>query len=370
MIISSIGDTFDLIRNGKSIQQNGDEGFPITRIETIADGYIDKERFGYAGITNIDEYKDFLLKKDDILMSHINSEKHLGKVAIYDSEEPLIHGMNLLNLRPSRGKILGRFAYYYFCSDFFKFQIPRITKKSVNQASFNVSSLKELQIPIPPLPIQKEIVQVLDKAQELIDFREQQLKLLDDLVQSVFYDMFGDPVTNPKGWETTRLEEVVFLQRGHDLPVDCRNQNGNINVYGSNGILGKHNEAKVLNGGVITGRSGTIGLVEYTFESYWPLNTTLFSKDLYGNNIVYIAYLLSFFKLARFYNGTGVPTLNRNIIHKEEVYKIPISLQNEFAEKVQKIEAQKALMQESLQQMKDNYNSLMQRAFRGELFPE
>ena len=83
-------DVFEFIRNGKSIKQNGNEGYPITRIETIADGIVDCNRLGYANIRNIRIYKDFLLKKEDILMSHINSEKHLGKVAIFNIDKEII----------------------------------------------------------------------------------------------------------------------------------------------------------------------------------------------------------------------------------------------------------------------------------------
>lgn len=77
----TLNECFDLIRNGASIKQFKASGIPITRIETISSGIIDYSKVGYADIFD-DKYSDFYLKENDILMSHINSEKHLGKVAI------------------------------------------------------------------------------------------------------------------------------------------------------------------------------------------------------------------------------------------------------------------------------------------------
>ena len=107
------------------------------------------------------------------------------------------------------------------------------------------------------------------------------------------------------------------LGKGFDLPVQERKSDGMIPVYGSNGVLGYHDISKVKGGGVITGRSGTIGKVFYEKGEFWPLNTTLFSLNLHGNDVVYLKYLLELFDLSRFTEGTGVPTLNRNKFHDE-----------------------------------------------------
>ena len=89
--------------------------------------------------------------------------------------------------------------------------------------------------------------------------------------------MFGDPKINSSKLPTKKFIEIVKLQRGFDLPVQERNQNGSYDVYGSNGPLDKHDSFKVKAPGIVTGRSGTLGNVYYVVEDYWPLNTTLFS---------------------------------------------------------------------------------------------
>lgn len=148
--------------------------------------------------------------------------------------------------------------------------------------------------------------------------------------KSKFNEMFGNPITNPQNRPLTRFDNVITLQRGFDLPDSSRKSNGIYPVYGSNGLIGYHDIPMAKNG-IVTGRSGTIGQVYTIHGDYWPLNTTLFSIDTHGNNIVYLGTLLQCFDLTRFFSGTGVPTLNRNDVHKELIYDVPIEQQIAFS---------------------------------------
>ena len=184
-------------------------GLPITRIETIADGTINPVKVGFADLEE-SECVDWLLQDGDILISHINSTKHLGKCAIYEGNPPaLIHGMNLLVLRVDPNVAASRYVYWMLSSTGFRSKLPRITKDSVNQSSFNISSFKKLQIPLPPLAEQKRIAAILDAADALRAKRREALAQLDTLLQSTFLDMFGDPVTNPLGWEVRSLGDLA-----------------------------------------------------------------------------------------------------------------------------------------------------------------
>ncbi len=216
------------IRNGLSIKQDDSkQGLPITRIETIANREVNLERCGYAGLNDAD-HKGYLLESGDILISHINSEKHLGKSAIFELEGcKLVHGMNLLCLRPNVDKIHPKYLFYCISDVVFLKQILKITKKSVNQASFTVVAFKELEIPLPPLAEQKRIAAILDKADAIRRKRQQAIKLADEFLRSVFLDMFGDPVTNPKGWDVRELQKGInsiksgWSANGADYP--CSN---------------------------------------------------------------------------------------------------------------------------------------------------
>jgi type I restriction enzyme S subunit len=132
---------FEFIRNGLSIKQGILNGLPITRIETISNQVIDVNKFSYAGILEEKGYENWLLKKGDILLSHINSVEHLGKCALYEGRpDKLIHGMNLLCLRPNLSLLDPYFALYFLRSKYFKIQLPQIINHSVNQSSISVTN--------------------------------------------------------------------------------------------------------------------------------------------------------------------------------------------------------------------------------------
>lgn len=208
-------DIFLFIRNGVSIQQKGETGIPITRIETISNSKIDEMRLGYADIVD-DKYEDYYLREGDILMSHINSQSHLGKCALVPTpNRKIIHGMNLLMLRPNKLEVNPAFCAYYFNSSSFKKNIHRISNQSVNQSSFSVSKLRELPIELPPLVLQQKIAQILSEADKARQLRKQANALTDQFLQSTFLSMFGDPVSNPKGWKTeTILDSGSKVQIG------------------------------------------------------------------------------------------------------------------------------------------------------------
>ena len=134
----------------------------------------------------------------------------------------------------------------------------------------------------------------------------------------------------PGGWQRVRLGDVATLQRGMDLPEADR-EPGQVPVYGSNGRLGFHDSSPIDGPGVITGRSGSIGIVYYSHSAYWPLNTTLYVKDFHGNNVRYIYHLLSNLHLEQFAASTGVPSLNRNFVHPYVVAVPPLPEQRAIA---------------------------------------
>ncbi|KRE48374.1 restriction endonuclease subunit S [Paenibacillus sp. Soil724D2] len=312
------------------------------------------------GLTSFSEY--------DVLLAKITPCMENGKRAIARGlENGVGFGSTEFHVLRAKEQVLPEFIYFYIGQKSFRKEAELNMTGSAGQKRVPTNFLKNKILMLPSLDIQNKIVAALNEANELIQRRKEVIAKLDELIQSIFLDMFGDPLTNPKGWKTTYLENVVLLQRGFDLPVSERDASGTIEVWGSNGILGYHSESKIKGGGLITGRSGSIGNVYYTLNDFWALNTTLFSKESYGNDIIYLTYLLRMFKLDRFFNGTGVPTLNRNIIHKEEIYDIPLDLQKRFSSIVTEIDAQKKLMEQQLRMLEENFQSLLHQAFSGQL---
>ena len=210
-------DISEHVRNGKSIKNSSDGiGLPITRIETISDGSFNQEKLGYGGVKDQEKIRDYWLKDGDILMSHINSPKHLGKSAIFKHNGlDIIHGMNLLCIRPNKKAVIPEYLNYFFLTRNFDSFIKSISNQSVNQASFAASKLKKIEIPLPNLSEQKTIVAKLDHAQRLSDIDREMLAKYDELIQSVFLEMFGDPVTNFKGLKEKDFGELVEIIGGY-----------------------------------------------------------------------------------------------------------------------------------------------------------
>src|SRR5574344_1435639 len=159
-------DCFVYIRNGANIKQGQvSGGLPVTRIETISEGIIDCDKMGYAGIVD-NKYEAYYLQEGDILMSHINSLKHIGKCALYNKEndETIIHGMNLLCMRPDVAIINPVFAIHMLRSDIVKKRIADITKPAVNQASFTVKDFGKLKAIVPPMSVQLKFVAIAEQA--------------------------------------------------------------------------------------------------------------------------------------------------------------------------------------------------------------
>lgn len=211
-----VGELFEQIRNGLTVENNPKSGgLPITRIETIANGEIDPGRVGYSGI-DIGEKDSWLLEEGDILFSHINSLSHIGKCAIYSGfPEKLIHGMNLLSFRPKKEILLPEYALYLFRSNTFKSKLARSIKPSVNQASVGIKDIQKISVDIPPLETQKHIARVLEQADQLRKQAQQMESELNQLAQSLFLEMFGDPVTNPKSWDMRPIKDVSTVTTGN-----------------------------------------------------------------------------------------------------------------------------------------------------------
>lgn len=220
-MIKTIDECFFQIQNGANIKQGDIEGgYPITRIETTANDKFNRDRMGYAGITDLLKYESYVLEDGDLLMSHINSVQYLGRTVLYCKQpnETIIHGMNLLRLKARRDVIDPAYARYCFFGHPFRSQVGNITKKSVNQASFAVKDLKQIKIDIPSIDEQRKVVAVLDKIQKIIDRRNEELNALDDLIKARFVELFGDPVANPMHWPVKRLKELAIQINSGNTP--------------------------------------------------------------------------------------------------------------------------------------------------------
>ncbi|AUB81201.1 restriction endonuclease subunit S [Candidatus Thiodictyon syntrophicum] len=131
-------------------------------------------------------------------------------------------------------------------------------------------------------------------------------------------------------WKETVFDDLARLNRGFDLPSH-QIEDGPYPVVASTSIAAFHKAFKVEGPGVVTGRSGSLGKVQYLPGRFWPLNTSLYVKDFKGNNEKFVAYFLETMRLENFNSGAGVPTLNQNHLHKLSVSIPPLFFQRKIA---------------------------------------
>ncbi|MCK4538285.1 MAG: restriction endonuclease subunit S [Candidatus Krumholzibacteria bacterium] len=167
-----------------------------------------------------------------------------------------------------------------------------------------------------------------------------------------------------ENWNTTTFVDFATLHRGYDLPVHARTE-GAVPIIGSNGITGHHNEAKITGPGVVTGRSGSIGISHYVEQDFWPLNTSLYVCDFHGNFPLFVHYFFEWFNFRKYATGTGVPTLNRNLVHRDSI-KVPHETeQKEIARTLAVIDTDLALHESKRVTLRDLFkmtlNKLMTR---------
>lgn len=135
----------------------------------------------------------------------------------------------------------------------------------------------------------------------------------------------------PQSWSRRKLSDLVFFQRGFDI-TQAQQKPGDIPVISSSGVSSYHTEFKAEGPGVVIGRKGTLGKVHFVDENYWPHDTTLWSKDLKGNNPRFVYYFLQTLDFKRFDVGSSNPTLNRNHIHDISIAIPPHSEQNRISD--------------------------------------
>ena len=248
------------------------------------------------------------------------------------------------------------------------------------QPNISQQIIRETNIPIPPLAEQEKIVAELDCLSGIIEKKKQQLKELDALAESIFYTMFGDPITNEKGWEVKKLGEVCKTTSG-GTPSKGHNEyyeggtipwlrSGEVNkmyIYDTELFITEvgleNSSAKWFpeNTVVIAMYGATVGQVGILKNK---MTTNQAICGIFPNNEFAPIYLYHFLlsKKAEYTevaSGGAQPNISQNIVRDTLVCCPPISVQQEFADKIEAIEIQKELIKESIKEAEELFNSRM-----------
>jgi type I restriction enzyme S subunit len=255
--------------------------------------------------------------------------------------------------------------------------------------------IEDLEIPLPSLKIQQKIAAILDKADELCQYNKQLITKYDALTQSLFLDMFGDPVRNEKGWDKKKLGELGEFKNGLNY---SKSENGkSIKIIGisdfkdfweisnyanlsiieienfpSDGFLLKNGDFLFVRSNGNKELVGRCIIVNPNEEKVTYSGFCIrFRKNTFNLNEIYFVQLMrnKSFKKYIFKNGRGanIQNINQELLTNIEIQLPPIELQNQFAERVQFIETQKQKAEEVMAKSEALFQGLLQQAFNGEL---
>jgi type I restriction enzyme, S subunit len=367
--------------------------FRMNNITTEGQIDLSKKRRIPRNTRNLEAY---LLRPGDVLFNATNSPELVGKSAFFSGNgEPSVFSNHFLRLRPQAERLEGRFLARWLALQFQRRVFQRMCRQWVNQATVGRESLLALHIPVPPIDEQCRIAEVLDRAEALRAKRRAVLVELDTLTQSIFLDIFGDPATNPKGWEILRLQDVLSmpLRNGlspsnvgkvtakvltlsaitgsefddsawkvstfrstppHDQSVDesdfliCRG-NGNVRLVGKGYFPTRRMRDVTFPDTMIAARVKTERLDRAFLQHIWGGNAVRRQIE----------------SLARTTNGTF--KVNQTMLEGVAFIGPPLKLQRGFACRIAAVDRLRIAHRASLAQLDAIFAALQHRAFRGEL---
>jgi type I restriction enzyme S subunit len=279
-----------------------------------------------------------------------------------------------------------KFLYYYLSSI-----RPKILNDSYGGAQKHISQqyVKEIQIPLPSLHIQKQIANILDKADALRKNDQQLLQKYDELAQSIFIDMFGDPVKNEKGWEVKKLGELGEWKSGGtpsrsnktyfegSIPWVSSGELNDIFISNSKELITKSavensSTSLILKGSLMLGMYDTAALKSSINTIPICCNQAIAFSRLRDDscNTLFIYYVIQISKedLKRQQRGVRQKNMNLSMIKEIELIQPPKAKQDKFAILFKIILEQKSLISKNMEE--HLFQSLLQKAFTGELIDD
>ncbi|EPL7761071.1 restriction endonuclease subunit S [Acinetobacter ursingii] len=373
---------------------NMQEGYlPVLRANNIQEQGLILEDFVYVPESKISE-KQRILAGDVLIAASSGSISLVGKAASAKEDIDAGFGAFCKILRPNTELVDPRYFANYFQTQKYR-QIISNLAAGANINNLKNEHLDDLEIPLPPLSEQRRIASILDQADVLRQKRQQAIEKLDQLLQATFIDMFGDPVSNPKGFEVKKLSEQVdliqigpfgtqlhqedYIENGIPLINPSHIKNGKIipnhKLTVSQSKYEELTQYHLRLNDVLLGRRGEMGrcAVVTQNEVGWLCGTgSLFLRpNLEKINPFFLELLLSSDSIKRYLEnvsqGQTMANLNKTIVGTIPLISPSIEIQNKFFLIAEKIDKMKTELKSAKNQVNNLFESLQNQAFNGTL---
>jgi type I restriction enzyme, S subunit len=385
---ATIDEACDLVTDGTHYTpKNVGDGIPFLTVKDVTNWKLD---FVNCSFVTHEDYQiakagNSAPQRGDVLFS---KDGTVGKVHVVMTDDPFAVLSSLAILRPKKKRVDSKYLGHVLRSPMvLEDALKRKTGSAIRRIV--LSDLKCVQIPLPSLSEQRRITEVLDRAEALRAKRRAALAQLDTLIQSIFLDLFGDPVRNDRTWPTAKIGDLCELVRG-----SSPRPQGDSRFFGGSvprlmvaditrdGLLvtpridsltieGAKRSRPVPAGTVVMAVSGNIGLVSRLaidacvhdgFVAFTGLDEDKVRPD-------FLLYLLNYSKATHERHKAGAIFINLTTtdIKNTELIQPPLTVQREFARRVGDVEKLKTVYWNSLRNLETLFSALQHRAFRGEL---
>lgn len=282
--------------------------------------------------------------------------------------EPGIATTELVPLKPRKDLLDRRYLTYYLRSNHF-LGFANVAVAGVKMPRIIMAKFWKHQVPLPPLSEQQRIVEILDQANALRRKRAEADAKAARILPALFYKMFGNPATNPKGLVKKKLGDLIRVRSGNFLPAKNMNPAGHYPVYGGNGINGYHSEFMFEEPVIVLGRVGIYcGVVHYSEPNCWVTDNALYvaeqSKDLHPR---YLAEALRVANLNQYAGRAGQPLISGNRIYPIEILVPPPEEQEKFASNIVHLHRHENRRLDAGDHIEKLFSVLLHRAFTGDL---
>jgi type I restriction enzyme S subunit len=339
-----LGDVLAVLKNGLNCKQdkNG-HGQRVSRIESISSASFDLARVGYAEISTQDRSK-FRLLKGDILFSHINSPIHVGKTAVFDIDDEVYHGVNLLLMRPTPAVVCA-YLEWYLKYLFEQGYWLSVCKQSVNQASVNQQDISRVPIAYPiEHAEQRRIVAILDEAFEGIAtakaHAEKNLRNAREVFSSEAKSIF---MRGAARWPTKTVDQLSTNLDSKRVPITKSDRKaGEFPYYGASGIVDYVADYIFDGDTLLVSEDGANLLARSTpiafsvSGRYWVNNHAHILKFGSMATQKFVEFYLESIPLDEYITGAAQPKLNQKALNSIPI-PIPATL-DEQAEVVDRLE--------------------------------
>ena len=301
-----------------------------------------------------------LLPEKTVLVCCIGS---IGRVGIAGTTLSTNQQINSLIFGPS---VSSRFGYYY-CR--FIPQVFQVAARKAVVPILNKSNFAKIKMPLPPISEQRRIVEILDQADALRKKRAEADAKAARILPALFYKMFGDPATNPKGLDKKTLGDLINVRSGNFLPAKNMDLEGQYPVYGGNGINGYHSECMFEQPVIVLGRVGAYcGAIYYSEPNCWVTDNALYvaeqSDDLHPR---YLTEALRVANLNQYAGRAGQPLISGSRIYPVEILIPPPEDQKTFARSIVNLHREEKRRKDADDHIQKLFSVLLHRAFTGDL---